>query len=145
LYLIPVVGFFITFGRCSKCAHPIPVRYPVLEFIGGIGSVFIFYHFDVSIETSITNSLFLVLLFIALIDIYEYWIPAIVTYPLFWCGLIFSPYCQQSELRIIGAAVGFYTMWLSMAITSYWKKEDVFAGGDIALVTCAGAWLGSNA
>lgn len=142
VYSLPVVGYFFSKGRCKKCYQKIPVKYPVLEFIGGMGSVLIFSFFGVGANAVITNSLFLVLFFLALIDIYECWIPAVVTYPLFWLGLIFSPYCKDPELRIIGAAIGFYSMYLSMAITSHWKKEDAYAGGDIALVTCAGAWLG---
>ncbi|EBR2768880.1 prepilin peptidase [Salmonella enterica] len=142
LYILPVIGYILSKGRCSYCNQQIPIKYPALEFIGGMVGVLIFFIFGFSINTSITNFLFLVLFFLALIDIYEHWIPAVVTYPLFWLGLAFSPYCQDPELRIIGAAVGFYSMYLSMAITSHWKKEDAFAGGDIALVACAGAWLG---
>lgn len=33
-------------------------------------------------------------------------------------------------------------MYISMKLVSALRKEDVFAGGDIALATAAGAWLG---
>ncbi len=45
-------------------------------------------------------------------------------------------------MRILGAMLAFFVMYLSMLITGLVKKEDVFAGGDIALATAAGAWLG---
>ncbi|ELD0488098.1 prepilin peptidase [Escherichia coli] len=142
LYLIPIVGYFLTKGKCQKCNYIIPLRYPALEFIGGIGCVFILYYFGFDSKGIMAAVLYLVLIFLALIDIYEHWLPAIVTYPVFWIGLIFSPFEYISEVRVIGAAVSFFVMYMSMVITGFIKKEDVFAGGDVALVTAGGAWIG---
>ncbi|EJK0802338.1 prepilin peptidase [Salmonella enterica] len=142
LYLLPVIVFFLTKGRCSHCHRPIPRRYPVLELAGGCGGVCIFIYFGSMYTALWAIVIFLSLLFLSLIDIYEHWLPAIVTYPLFWLGLAFSPFCILPEMRILGAMLAFFVMYLSMLITGLVKKEDVFAGGDIALATAAGAWLG---
>lgn len=142
LHLIPVIGYFLAKGKCSECGYIIPLRYPLLEFMGGCGCVFILKYFGVNNDGIMAALLYLVLIFLALIDIYEHWLPAIVTYPLFWCGLVFSPFESVSEIRVIGAAVGFLVMYISMLITGFIKKEDVFAGGDVALMTGGGAWIG---
>ncbi|EED1584154.1 prepilin peptidase, partial [Escherichia coli] len=36
----------------------------------------------------------------------------------------------------------FVVTYCSMQLVGFLKNEDVFAGGDIALATAAGAWLG---
>ena len=141
-YLLPVLGFFLAKGRCSNCHRPILKRYLILELTGGGGGVFLFIYFGEGNLALWAIGIFLVLLFLSLIDIYEHWLPAIVTYPLFWVGLTFSPFCTFSEMRIWGAMISFFVMYFSMSVTSMIKREDVFAGGDIALATAAGAWLG---
>ncbi len=129
LYLLPVIVFFLTKGRCSHCHRPIPRRYPVLELAGGCGGVCIFIYFGSMYTALWAIVIFLSLLFLSLIDIYEHWLPAIVTYPLFWLGLAFSPFCILPEMRILGTMLAFFVMYLSMLITGLVKKEDVFAGG----------------
>lgn len=142
IYLIPLAGYFLSRGRCIYCGFKIPIRYPLLEMFGGVGTSFCFYYYGVGSLGWVAACLFLVLLFLSIIDVYEHWLPAVVTYPLFWCGLLFSPFCIDPEMRIIGAVLGFYTLYGAMFLLGLWKKEDLFAGGDIALASGAGAWLG---
>lgn len=142
IYLIPIIGFVLTRGKCSYCHKPILWRYPLLELFGGGGSVYLFIHFGCGFVGILAVAIFLCLIFLSLIDIYEHWLPAIVTYPLFWFGLAFSPFCIVPEMRIMGAMAAFFIMCTSMLITGMIKKEDLFAGGDVALATAAGSWLG---
>ncbi|HBA6946222.1 TPA: prepilin peptidase [Escherichia coli] len=142
MFLVPLVGYLACGGRCVHCGFKIPIRYPLIELFGGVGTVFCFYYFGIGLLGGEAGCLFLILLFLSIIDIYEHWLPAIVTYPLFWCGLLFSSFCIDLNMRVIGAALGFYTLYCAMFLLSLWKKEDLFAGGDIALATAAGAWLG---
>lgn len=53
-----------------------------------------------------------------------------------------TPGFASSDDKIFGAFTGFLIMYISMKLVSALRKEDVFAGGDIALATAAGAWLG---
>jgi prepilin signal peptidase PulO-like enzyme (type II secretory pathway) len=39
-YLIPVVGYFLSKGRCSKCGNRINIFYPVIEISIGVASIF---------------------------------------------------------------------------------------------------------
>lgn len=41
--------------------------------------------------------------FLTLIDIKEMWLPSVVTYPLFWGGLLCPDFCSDPLFRIYGA------------------------------------------
>lgn len=36
LYLIPVIGYIISFGKCKKCGYKIPIIYPISEILFGV-------------------------------------------------------------------------------------------------------------
>ncbi|EER0880465.1 prepilin peptidase [Escherichia coli] len=142
LYLIPVLGYFLAKGSCRNCGTSIPVIYPLIEFIGGVGSVILIMIYGVNFKGFILVALFLVMIFLTMIDIKETWLPFIVTIPLFWCGLLFSPFEPDANSRILGACSGFLLFWSSMALVSYLSKEDLIAGGDIVYSAAVGAWIG---
>ncbi|EMW3203333.1 prepilin peptidase [Escherichia coli] len=143
-YLIPVFGYFLSAGRCQNCSIKIPVSYPLIELSGGIGSVLLIMIYGVEYKGLVLVGLYLVLIFLSLIDIKETWLPFVVTIPLFWIGLLFSPFDLEPYSRIAGACVGFFLLWFSMTIVSYLNKEDLVAGGDIMFSTAVGAWIGLN-
>lgn len=143
LYLIPVLGYFFSRGKCRYCHSPVPVIYPLTEVICGFICVALFFYLGNNMKAVLMSVVFLCLVFLSLIDIKETWLPSCVTFPLFWCGLLISPFAE-SDAKIIGAFIGFCTMYFSMMIVSLIKKEDLVAGGDVALSTAAGAWLGAE-
>ncbi|EFD0097321.1 prepilin peptidase [Escherichia coli] len=141
-YLIPVLGYLLCRGKCVYCLSKVPSRYPLTELFCGICCVIIFIFFrDRMYDAVIVSLLFLCLVFLTLIDLRENWLPACVTYPLFWAGMIIPGFASSDD-KIIGAFAGFFIMYVSMKLVSAVRKEDVFAGGDVALATAAGAWLG---
>lgn len=86
----------------------------------------------------------LTLLFISVVDIRTRLIPFAITIPLLWGGLLYSPFVPDIHSRVVGAGIGFFMTYLSMLITSYIIDKDVVAGGDVVLLSCAGAWLGKE-
>lgn len=141
-YLIPVIGWCFARGRCSTCALPVSFLHPILELIGGLGWGLWLVWFGLTFEGLAACLLWQVLLFLAEIDWLEQWLPVVVTVPLFWGGLLYSPFSPDIADRAWGGFVGFVIMWFSMVIASKWRKIDAFSGGDIALSTVAGVWLG---
>lgn len=144
IHLLPIFGWFFAKGRCPSCRKPVSLFHPLMELIGGLGWVCILLYFGFTLEGITACILWQTLLFLAEIDLREHWLPAIVTFPLFWIGLLFSPFAPLIEERVWGAFIGFFSMWLSMAIIGHIKKIDVLSGGDIALACAAGAWIGIN-
>ncbi|EFO4689840.1 prepilin peptidase [Shigella dysenteriae] len=140
--LIPFFGYFFSRGKCRNCGMKIPIIYPLTELIGGAGSVVLIMIYGIDSKGLILVALYLVLIFLTLIDIKETWLPFVVTIPLFWCGLLFSPFEPDAYSRILGACFGFLLFWLSMALVSYISKEDLVAGGDIVFSAAVGSWIG---
>ncbi|SDV46553.1 prepilin peptidase [Chitinasiproducens palmae] len=142
LRLLPVLGYFFAKGRCGHCGMRVRLRYPTMEVAGGLLACASVLHFGTQQHAVWAAALWLVLLFLAWIDACEQWLPAVVTLPLFWTGLLASPFEPDIWSRAVGGALGFGATWAAMALTSRLKRIDAFAGGDVALVSAAGAWLG---
>lgn len=140
--LIPVLGYLLSLGKCKYCKERVPLIYPLCEILCGSLLVYLFGKYGLSTHFYLIAILALSLLFLAWIDINEHWLPAVVTIPLFWLGLLFSPLCDDPYLRIQGSALGFALPLFAMWAVSLLKKSDLIAGGDIALITVAGAWFG---
>lgn len=140
--LIPVIGYIISLAKCKYCAKRVSILYPLVEIFCGFLLVYLFIKHGLTTDFYLISILALSLFFLAWIDINEQWLPAVVTIPLFWIGLLFSPLCNDPLLRIQGAALGFSLPLFAMWAVSILKKTDVLAGGDIALITVAGAWFG---
>jgi leader peptidase (prepilin peptidase)/N-methyltransferase len=69
-------------------------------------------------------------------------LPEAITIPLFWAGLLLSPFAPDPYARILGSFVACAAMWGSFAFIGWRKKKNIFSGGDIVLAAAAGAWLG---
>jgi len=141
-HLLPIFGWFLTKGRCPSCKMLISILHPMFELVGGIGWIAALLYFGFTDEGLAACLLWQSLLFLAEMDWRETWLPAVITFPLFWIGLLFSPFTLSIEERAWGAFIGFFTMWFSMTAVGYLKKMNLFAGGDIALACAAGAWIG---
>lgn len=141
-HLIPVIGWLLARGRCPACGVRVSPWHPMLELLGGLGWVITLLWFGLSAQGLAACLLWQALLFLAEIDWREQWLPAVVTFPLFWAGLLLSPFTPDMAERAWGAFAGFSLMGFSMLVVGRWRRMDVLAGGDIALCTVAGAWLG---
>lgn len=74
-YLIPVLGYVLTSGRCSNCGYKIPPLYPISELLMGIGLAILYWQ-----HASIIYILFFILLsYLALYDVNYQRIPKRIT------------------------------------------------------------------
>lgn len=140
--LIPILGWLLRCGRCAYCRVAIPYEFPLTELgtgLLGVGAVLVF---GWSWELLAFLGLLWVSLLLSWVDITDQWLPAAVTTPLLWAGLLLSPFEPEVQSRVIGAAVGGGLFWAAFVITGWIKKMDVYSGGDVAMISVAGAWLG---
>lgn len=140
--LIPFFGYIFSKGKCSSCHTAVSIKYPLIELTVGLLSVVLFIFYGDKQHFIILLCILYILIFLTLIDIQEMWLPSVVTYPLFWAGLLCPFFCSDPIFRIYGAFFCFVVTYFSMQLVGFLKNEDVFAGGDVALATAAGAWLG---
>jgi leader peptidase (prepilin peptidase)/N-methyltransferase len=140
--LLPLLGWLMARGRCPDCAMRISCWHPLGELAGALGWVLALAWFGPNAQGWAACLLWQAWLFLAEIDWREHWLPAVVTLPLFWAGLLLSPFQASMPARAWGAFTGFAAMGFAMAVASRWRRTEAFAGGDQALCAAAGAWLG---
>lgn len=147
LDLVPVASYVASRGRCRTCGSAIPVRYPVLELAAcGLG---VWAGLDAtSIVGGVLSALFgWQLLLIAAVDLEHLWLPDRLTLPLLATGLVAAALIEPHTIMgaILGAAIGFASMWSFGFIYRRLRGRDGLGGGDPFLFAAGGAWVGWQA
>ncbi|TGM62667.1 prepilin peptidase [Leptospira meyeri] len=57
-HLIPIIGWFLTKGKCDSCETSLPKLYPLTEFLFGLVAIFVFF-----VSEDIAGTIFLLFLF----------------------------------------------------------------------------------
>ena len=90
--------------------------------------------------------LILILVYLAYIDLRTFRLPNLITLPLILVGLIFNGFSNQGFVSfqdaIIGAVLGYTSLWLLNYLYQSLKKQAGIGMGDAKLLAALGAWLG---
>lgn len=140
--LIPILGWFLNSGKCSKCNSKIPFIFPLSEFLMGVAFVKSFLIFGFSLNASLFCLLIWFSFVIAWIDWNTQWIPEMFTTPLMFLGLLVSPFAISIEDAIWGSFLAWALFTFTFWLVSKMKKVDAYSGGDIAFAYMVGAWIG---
>lgn len=141
---IPIFSWLMLRGKCSGCAAPISVRYPVVEAVTGMLTAFAAWHFGFGWNAA--GAILFVWAMVALtgIDFDTQLLPDSITLPLVWLGLLFNLSGTYTSLSsaVIGAVAGYLSLW-----SVYWgfkltTGKDGMGFGDFKLLAAIGAWLG---
>lgn len=141
---IPMLSYLLLRGRCRDCGAAIPLRYPIVELMGGLFALGTFLKFGLTVETCIYFAFIACLLAITFIDLDHRIIPDVITLPGIPLGFAASfalPALTYKE-SLLGILAGggslFLVAWTYHLIT---KKEGM-GGGDIKLLAMTGALIG---
>lgn len=147
---IPVLSWIWLRGRCSHCREPIALRYPMVELLTGLLSVFLAWH--TGIHWILIPQLLLTWALIALsfIDLDTMTLPDVITKPwaalgLFFnsLGLFLSGWSLTTPLEAWLGLVGAYaTLWLISRGYQLLTGKIGIGNGDIKMLAMVGAWLG---
>lgn len=150
---IPVVSYLFLRGQCSACAHPIGIRYPLVEL--ATSALFAYtawrwYQPQAAVASSITALSYAcfgaALLTLAAIDWDTTYLPDDITVPLAWAGLVAAAlgYLPQVSLHsaLAGAVIGYLSLWSIYWIFKWVTGRDGMGYGDFKLYAAIGAWLG---
>ena len=147
--LVPVFSWLLLRGRCRHCGARIPVRYFLVEVLGGVLALGCTRRFGTAL--SLTQGLFGmswaaltalavcgILLSVALIDAETQLVPDRLNLALAVCGVVGTLLSPAGWLpHLIGAfCVSVPMLLLCLAI------DGAFGGGDIKLMAAAGLFLG---
>ena len=144
---LPLVSWLALRGRCASCAVAIPVRYPLVEAATGAIAGFLAWHYGFGPAALLAFVFCATLLALALIDFDTQVLPAGLTLPLLWAGLLVNIWGVFAPLQeaVVGAVAGYLSLWVV-----YWgfkliTGREGMGYGDFKLLAAIGAWLGWQA
>jgi leader peptidase (prepilin peptidase)/N-methyltransferase len=137
---IPLLGFFLTRGKCSICKNKISYQYPLIEFINAVGYLAILIiSNNMGLNELLLMISFSILLAISIIDIKEHIIPDVLVFPFLFIGLFLS----ENENIIIDVSLMSLFLYSFVYIYKYIRKIDFIMGfGDVKLFIACSAWIG---
>ncbi len=141
---IPVVSYLLLNRRCRHCKTPIPIRYPLVELMGGLFSLCAYVRFGFTLTALIYYAFIAALLVITFIDLDHQIIPDRITLPgipIFFIASLALPTVTVKDALLgilLGGGLLFAIGWTYQMLT---RKEGM-GGGDIKLLAMIGSLLG---
>lgn len=141
---IPVVSWLLLKAKCSHCASPISIRYPLVELATGILSLAVFMVFGPTVKMFTALVLTWAVIALTMIDFDTQLLPDDITLPLVWLGLIVNLYGVWIPLEqaVWGAVFGYLSLWSVYWLFKLVTGKEGMGYGDFKLLAALGAWLG---
>ncbi len=141
---IPVFSWLWLRGRCRYCQAKISAQYPLVELLSGVLCMLVVWKFGPTWVALAGLVLTWTLIALAGIDVRTQLLPDQLTLPLLWLGLVLAliPVFVSAPSAIIGAAIGYLSLW-----SVYWgfkllTGKEGMGHGDFKLLAALGAWMG---
>jgi leader peptidase (prepilin peptidase) / N-methyltransferase len=141
---IPVISFLLLGGKCASCKAPISPRYPIIELLTSVLSVFLVWRFGSGFAGMATLLFAYLLIAMTFIDADTQLLPDDLTLPLLWCGLLVNLNGTFVPLQdaVIGAVAGYLSLWTIFWLFKLVTGKEGMGYGDFKLLAALGAWLG---
>ena len=141
---IPVISYLFLRGCCAYCNARISARYPLVELISCLTSVYITIHFGPGWQMVYALLFTWILIALLFIDIDHHLLPDSLTLLLLWIGLIASTFhiFANAHDAIFGAVVGYLVFAILQAIFHMATGKTGMGQGDFKLLAALGAFFG---
>ncbi|CNL78749.1 type 4 prepilin-like proteins leader peptide processing enzyme [Yersinia aldovae] len=141
---IPLFSWVWLQGQCRYCQTSISIRYPLVEVITMLVTIFIAAIIPLGSPLLAALLLSWVLIALTMIDIDHLLLPDSLTLPLLWAGLLFHLFDDTLPLSdaVIGAASGYLILWCLYWVFWWATRRETLGYGDFKLLAALGAWLG---
>ncbi len=141
---IPVLSYVFLRGKCSGCGKGISVRYPAVEALTAVLSVYVAWHFGFGIAAAGALLFTWAMIALTFIDLDTYYLPDSITLPLLWLGLLLNLGGTFAPLSsaVIGAVAGYLSLWVVYWVFKWATGKEGMGYGDFKLLAAIGAWLG---
>jgi leader peptidase (prepilin peptidase)/N-methyltransferase len=141
---IPLFSYLWLRGKCSYCQAAISMRYPLVEALTCLMSVYVAWRFGVSWQTAGALVFTWILICLTFIDLDYHLLPDQLTLLLLWSGMFFSLFFIFTDCHdaIIGAMTG-YILFAVLQLIFGWATGKVGMGqGDYKFLAALGAFCG---
>jgi leader peptidase (prepilin peptidase)/N-methyltransferase len=134
-------------GRCKHCRAAISIQYPLVELLTALCSMTVVWKFGPTGQSAAGLFLTWALIALAGIDVRTQLLPDQLTLPLLWSGLLLSviPLFVNPPVSIIGAALGYLSLWSVYWLFKLVTGKEGMGYGDFKLLSALGAWMGATA
>lgn len=141
---IPVLSYLFLRGRCSSCAAPIPIRYPLVESCTAVLTMIVAWHFGFGLQALFAALLTWSLIALSAIDLDCQLLPDDITLPFLWLGLVCNLFGLFTGLHssVLGAVCGYLLLWSVYKLFKAVTGKEGMGYGDFKLLAMLGAWLG---
>ncbi|MDO8861408.1 A24 family peptidase [Haliea sp. E1-2-M8] len=141
---IPVFSYLTLGGKCANCRVRISPRYPVVELLTGLLTLWLGLHYGASLQLLGAVLLTWALIALTLIDYDTQLLPDDITLPLLWLGLalnISGTFVPLAD-AVLGAIAGYGILWSVYWLFKLLTGKEGMGYGDFKLLAALGAWLG---
>ncbi|MHB1949107.1 MAG: prepilin peptidase [Gammaproteobacteria bacterium] len=141
---IPVISYLVLGGKCAYCKAKIAMRYPFVELLCCLTSVYVAWRFGFSLQTLGGLILTWTIISLTFIDLDYHLLPDDLTYFLLWSGLflsIYNVFCNSHD-AIIGAITGYLIFAIVQALFKLATGKVGMGQGDYKFLAALGAFLG---
>lgn len=141
---IPIMSYLLLKGKCSNCKTPISLRYPIVELVTGLLTLFIVYTMGFTVKAGLIAVFTWALLVLTLIDIDHQLLPDTITLPLLWLGLLCNSFGLITDINsaVLGAVFGYLSLWSVYWLFKLVTGKEGMGFGDFKLLAALGAWMG---
>jgi len=141
---IPILSYVLLQGKCRSCKTVIPVRYLIVELLGGLFAAAVYLKYHISLEAIVYFTFIAALLVITFIDLDHRIIPDVVSLPgigVFFMAAVFILSVPAKE-SLVGILAGGGSLYLVALCYKLLTRKEGMGGGDIKLLAMIGALLG---
>ncbi|CAM2909432.1 prepilin peptidase [Legionella worsleiensis] len=141
---IPIISYLLLRGHCSSCNAPISVRYPLIELLTMLLSLYASWHFGFTINLFFVLLAIWIVIPLIFIDLDHQLLPDSLTLSLLWLGLIANTQNLFTNLpEAVLSCVGAYSgLWLFIKLFYLITGKIGMGHGDFKLFAAFAAWLG---
>ncbi|CEG56975.1 prepilin peptidase [Legionella fallonii] len=141
---IPLVSYLLLRGRCHQCHHPISIRYPLIELLTLLLSLYASWHFGLTLQLPFALLGIWLLICLIFIDLDHQLLPDNLTLSLLWVGLIANTQNLFTTLPIavLSAVAAYISLWLFIKLFYLITGKIGMGHGDFKLFAAFGAWFG---
>ncbi|PID66526.1 MAG: prepilin peptidase [Gammaproteobacteria bacterium] len=140
---IPVISYLLMRGRCRGCGAKISIFYPLVELSTAVLATFVFWRLGGNAQGFFALFFVFALIALAGIDLKTQLLPDNITLPLMWAGIILSFWALYVPLEtaVIGALLGYLSLWLVATLFKLLFKKDGMGLGDAKLLAAIFTWV----
>lgn len=143
---IPLLSWLALRGRCRYCKASISWQYPLVELLTAVASAVVAWKFGYGWPLAAALAFTWTLIAASGIDVRTQLLPDQLTLPLLWLGLLLSlvPVFVGPSTAIIGAAIGYLSLWSVFWLFKLMTGKEGMGYGDFKLLAALGAWMGAT-